>query len=68
MSQDFYQLRIKYNTRDGELVVDYTTVGADSKESLGRSIAYHRAKHQKSALGDVEILVKNTSIGNTYFD
>lgn len=68
MSQDFYQLRIKYNTKDGEVFVDYATVGADSKESLDRSIAYHRSRHQKQALGDVEVLVKNTSIGNTYFD
>ncbi len=68
MSQDFYQLRIKYTTNDGEVFVDYATVGAESKEALNRSIAFYRNKHSDKAASDVEILVKDIQIGNTYFD
>ncbi len=68
MTQDFYQLRIKYLGKDGSVFVDYVTVGAESKESLSRSISYYRNKHSEEAAGDVEILVKDICLGNTYFD
>ncbi len=69
MTQSFYELRIKYTLKEGgSLFVDYTTVGAVDKDSLNRSISFHRKKHQKAAKGDVEIQVKAVQIGNTYFD
>ncbi len=68
MDAQFYQLRIKYLTKDNSLFVDYETVRATSKESLAKSIKYYRDYHKDSAAGDIEILVKDVDMGSTYFD
>lgn len=60
---NFYELRIKYILKvDGSLFVDYTTVGANSKEDLARSVAYRRKRNQVDARGDVEISVKDINL------